>query len=287
LLLIFGCSLSWAALDLTRKLLAPHMSPLQAVFWVAAGQAPVVAVWAANAPGEALTARYALVAGGSVVLNVVANTAFVAALARAPFSLTVPLLSLIPVMTAGFAMPLLGERLTAAQGLGVLAVVAGAVLLGGASAQEGTLAAWWRAARSEPGTALMLLVAVCWALALPLDKMGVQMVGAPRHGVVLCLGVALGTLAIMLGVHRHGALRVKRAAWGVLAAAIAVAAAGLVLQLLAIRVAPVGIVEAVKRAVGNLSALLLGAAMFREGLGWRKAVALLAMIGGVMLILLP
>ena len=107
LLLVFGCSVSWSALDLTRKLLAPHLSPLQAVFWVAAGQAPVVVAWALMAPVGALTPRYALVAGGSVALNLVANTAFVAALARAPFSLTVPLLSLIPVMTAGFAQPLL------------------------------------------------------------------------------------------------------------------------------------------------------------------------------------
>jgi drug/metabolite transporter (DMT)-like permease len=258
------------------------------VFWVAAGQAPALLAWALLAPpGGPLTAAYALVAGGSVALNVVANVAFVAALARAPFSLTVPLLSLIPVLTAGFARPLLGERLTAGQGAGVALVVAGALVLGGASAEGGSLGAWWRAARKEPGTGLMLLVAVCWALALPLDKMGVQMVGAPRHGVALCAGVAAGTLLLMLRARGGQALAVPRRAFPTLAAAIAVAVAGLVLQLLAIRVAPVGVVEAVKRAVGNLSALLLGAAMFREGMGWRKSAALLAMVAGVLLILLP
>jgi drug/metabolite transporter (DMT)-like permease len=286
---VFGCSVAWAALDVLRKLLAPRMSALAVVFWVAAGQAPAMAVWAAIAPGEPLSGRYLLVAGGSVALNVIANTAFVAALARAPFSLTVPLLSLIPVFAAAFALPLLGERLALAQGVGIALVVGGALLLGGGAAAGGSLVAWWRAARREPGTGLMMLVAICWALALPLDKLGLQMVGEARHGLVVVVGVAAATLALMLATpgRPKGELRLARGVLPVLAGAIAVAVLGLGLQLLALAVAPVGVVEAVKRAVGNLSAMLLGALVFREGLGWRKAVALVSMAAGVLLILLP
>jgi multidrug transporter EmrE-like cation transporter len=48
----------------------------------------------------------------------------------------------------------------------------------------------------------------------------------------------------------------------------------------------VGVVEAVKRAIGNVMALLLGGLVFRERVGWRHAGALALLIAGVLLILL-
>lgn len=284
---MLACSLGWAGLDVLRKLLAPLLSPLQVVFWVALGQVPVLAAWAASAGLQRVSRRYVLVAGGSVLLNVVANVAFVKALARSPLSLTVPLLSLIPAMTAAFAVPLLGERPEPHQVAGILLVVAGALLLGGAMAGGLSLVAWWRALVREPGTLLMLTVAICWSLALPFDKMGVAEVGAGQHGLVLVAGVAAATLVLLL---RRGERRELRLGWRVvplLGAAIAVAIFALIAQLLAIQVVYVGVVEAVKRVVGNVGALLVGAALFRESIGWRKTLALAAMAAGVLLILLP
>lgn len=273
-----------------RKLLAPHLSPLSVVFWVALGQTPVLLAWAllddaGGAPGPGW--RYAAVAGGSVALNVVANVAFVKALARSALSVTVPLLSLIPALTAAFAVPLLGERLRPLQVGGILLVVGGALLLGGAMAGGLSLLAWWRALRREPGTPLMLTVAGCWALALPLDKLGVAAVGAPWHGVALVAGVAAATLALLLA---RGGARELALSWRIapaLGGAIAVAIAALAFQLLAIQLVFVGVVESVKRVVGNVGALLAGAAVFAEPLSWRKTAALLAMALGVLLILLP
>jgi hypothetical protein len=160
--------------------------------------------------------------------------------------------------------------------------------VGSAAGALGSLAAWWQALRREPGTPLMLATAVCWSLALPLDKMGVALVGPARHGTWLVGGVVLGTLGLLLAVHGPRAL--GGLSWRlapVLFGAVAVAALALVFQLLVIQVALVGIVEGIKRATGNFVALFAGAALFREGLGWGKAVALAAMAVGVLLILLP
>jgi drug/metabolite transporter (DMT)-like permease len=270
-----------------RKLLAPHLSPLAVVFWVALGQAPVLVVWALSSGAPAVSWRYAAVAGGSVALNVVANVAFVRALAGSPLSLTVPLLSLIPAFTAAFALPLLGERLRLVQVGGILLVVGGALLLGGAMAGGLSVAGWWRALRREPGTPLMLTVAVCWSLALPLDKMGVTEVGAAWHGVALVAGVSAATLGLLLLRGRRHELALSRRVAPALMGAIVVAIVALILQLLAIQEVYVGIVESVKRVTGNVGALLAGAAVFAEPIGWRKTAALLAMAGGVLLILLP
>jgi drug/metabolite transporter (DMT)-like permease len=271
-----------------RKLLAPHLSPLAVVFYLALGQVPVLALWGAATDAGPLTPRYLLVAGGSIVLNIVANGAYVAALLRSPLSVSVPLLSLTPAFVAAFARPLLGEWPRPVQLLGIALVVAGALLLGGAAA-EGGIAAWWRALRREPGARLMLLVAVCWGLTLPLDKLGVEAVGPARHALVLCAGIAAGTLLVMLVRRRAGELAagLRGRTLPLLAVAVAVSAVALILQLLVIRVALVGVVEAVKRAVGNVMALLLGGALFGEAIGWKKVLALLLLVAGVVLILLP
>jgi drug/metabolite transporter (DMT)-like permease len=272
-----------------RKLLAPHLSPLAVVFYLALGQVPVLALWAWTGGSAAgpLSAKYLLVASGSIVLNIVANAAYVAALLRSPLSVSVPLLSLTPAFVATFARPLLGEWPRPLQLAGIALVVLGALLLGGAAAEGGSLAAWWRALRREPGARLMLLVAVTWGLTLPLDKLGVELVGPARHALVLCGGIAAGTLLLLLARRRVGELAIGRRGrlLALLAVSVLVSAVALVLQLLVIRVALVGVVEAVKRAVGNVMALLLGGAFFGESVGWKKVVALLLLVAGVLLIL--
>lgn len=269
------------------------------VFFLALGQVPVLAAWGAGRAVGPFSLRYAGVAGASVALNVIANVAFVSALGRSRLSLAVPLLSLTPALVAVFARPLLGETPRPLQQLGIAVVVFGALLLGGGDAEGGSFAAWWRALRAEPATALMLVVAICWGLTMPLDKLGVAAVGPARHALVLSAGVAAATLVLLLGQGlRRGDLAAVWRAGGTasgtrgglgltLALGVLVSAFALALQLLAIRVALVGVVEAVKRAVGNLMALLLGAIVFHERVSWRHAGALVLLIGGVLLILLP
>src|SRR5262249_30802465 len=153
-------------------------------------------------------------------------------------------------------------------------VVLGALLLGseravGESARGNPLAAWWRSLRSQRGAMMMLVVVVCWALTLPLDKLGVEMVGAARHGVALSGGVAAGTLLLIVLRALRGRAPsaspapASDAAPGpgtvpLLVGSMVIAAIGLVFQLLAIQVVLVGVVEAVKRAIGNLVALAFG-----------------------------
>ena len=134
-LLIVGTAFGWSALDVLRKLLAPHLSPLAVVFYLALGQVPVLALWGAATSSGPLTPRYLLVAGGSIALNIVANGAYVAALLRSPLSVSVPLLSLTPAFVATFARPLLGEWPRPVQLVGIALVVVGALLLGGAAAE--------------------------------------------------------------------------------------------------------------------------------------------------------
>jgi drug/metabolite transporter (DMT)-like permease len=286
LALVLGCAFAWSALDVLRKALAARISPWALVFLITAGQVPVLALWSAVAPLPVFTTGYAAVAGASILLNLVANLAFVAALQRSPLSLTVPLLSLTPAFTAALAIPLLGELPDPRQLAGILMVVVGALYLGAERAAAPGLGGWWQALKREPGTPLMLVVAVAWSLTLPLDKLGVAAVGPAWHALVLSLGVAGGSLVALVALKGHRSLLpLAPRVLPLLAAAMLVGALALALQLVAIRFLLVGVVEAVKRAVGNLMALLLGALLFAEPMSWRKAAALTVMATGVLLIL--
>jgi drug/metabolite transporter (DMT)-like permease len=221
---------------------------------------------------------YLLPAAASVALNIAANLLFFSALRNSQLSVTIPLLSLTPVFTALLAIPLLGEVPTWRQWLGILLVVAGAFVLN--LPQGGSFS---RAAAR--GATLMVLVALFWSLTGPFDKMATAKASGPFHATVLCTGVAIGIAIVLAGQRRLRELGDVRSAGWIFILAVVISIAALGLQLLAMLQVPVGLVETLKRGIGNLSALILGRALFGEMVSLRKLLAVGLMIAGVALIL--
>jgi drug/metabolite transporter (DMT)-like permease len=283
LLLIVGCSLCWSGLDWARKTIATEISPIPFLIALSAGQALVLTPWLLS--GGPLTSQsgYWLPATGSILLNIAGNWLFMRAVAISPFSLTIPYLALTPVFTALLAMPTLREIPAPLQLAGIALTVSGALTLNPVSA-EGRfqlLTTLWR----ERGSAYMVLVALLWSLASPLDKLALQQASPAFHGLVLSAGVPLGFLAILLVQRRLGSLREVARRPGVLALAIAFGTSALYLQLSAMQLVFVGLVEAIKRVVELAMAAVIGRAFFREPITGRKAIALALMAVGVVLIL--
>jgi drug/metabolite transporter (DMT)-like permease len=285
LLLVIGSSLGWSGFDACRKVLADRVRPAPLAFLLAAGAVPLFAVWTAIDGMPAIQAGYLSPAVASVVLNIAANLLFFSALRNSQLSVTIPLLSLTPVFTTLLAIPMLGEVPTLRQWLGILLVVAGAFVLNLPADGSYSPSAMARAWIGERGAGLMVLVALFWSLTGPFDKMATVKASGPFHATFLCTGVAIG-IAIVLAVQRR--LReladVRKAGWiFVLAVLISIAALGL--QLLAMLQVWVGLVETLKRGIGNVSALILGRTLFGEAVTPRKLLAVGLMIAGVALIL--
>ena len=285
LLLAVAASLSWAGVDLLRKLLVREIPPVALVFLLTLGSAPLFALWLAIEGAARPAPGYLAPALGSVLLNVVANLMFVQGMRIAPLSVTVPLLSLTPVFATLLAVPLLGERPSTLDMLGILLVVAGAIWLNalprGAKGGEGV-----EDRRERIGGALLVAVtALLWSLTIPLDKLAVERSGAPLHGLVLTGGVAVGTLVVLVVRGSLGELAAARRVPGVLALALVVSSAALGLQLLALPLMLVGTIETLKRGVGNFMALVSGRVFFGEPVTPGKVVAVLLMAVGVALIL--
>jgi drug/metabolite transporter (DMT)-like permease len=292
LLLVIGSSLGWSGFDACRKVLADRVRPAPLAFLLAAGAVPLFALWTAIDGLPAVQPGYLPPAAASVALNIAANLLFFSALRNSQLSVTIPLLSLTPVFTALLAIPMLGEVPTLRQWLGILLVVAGAFVLNlpadGSFSPAAMARAWFgeRGPFSAPrGAGLMVLVALFWSLTGPFDKMATGKASGPFHATVLCTGVAIGIALVLAGQRRLRELADVRAAGWIFVLAVLISIAALGLQLLAMLKVWVGLVETLKRGIGNLSALILGRTLFGEAVTPRKLLAVGLMIAGVALIL--
>lgn len=285
---VVACALSFAGLDTLRKALTTRMTPLPLLVFMTFGAVPLFAAWWGIVGGGLTDAGYLPPALGSVVLNVGANLLMLHAVRVSPLSLTIPLLSLTPVFSSLVAVPVLGETLTGRQSVGIALVVAGALALhlgsGPAGARRPLPGALLRAFLREPGSVMIVGVALLWSLAMPLDKLALRHAALPFHGLFLNLGVGVGCLLVLAAQGRLADLGSARGNVGVLGATVALSAAALGFQLLAIGLLPVGIVETLKRGIGNLSAILLGRLAFHEPVTTGKLVAAGLMAAGVALV---
>ena len=171
-------------------------------------------------------------------------------------------------------------------------MVAGAFLInvrrsgeGGGRDAPATVGALGRAMLRRPGALLMVLVAACWALAGPLDKMALEAAGAAQHGFVLCAGVAAIVFALLAARGRVGEVREIARAPVVFAVALVLSAFALTLQLLAIHLVWVSLVETLKRGFGNLAALVYGRFLFGEAITGVRVAGVAMITAGVALIL--
>lgn len=292
--LVAALSLSWAALDAIRKSLSGQVAPLPLLVLLDTCLLPIFAAWWIASGGEISDPRgYALYGGASLGLQLVANILFLSALRASPLSLTIPFLGLTPAFaTLGGAL-LGGETPSPAQLLGVSLVVAGALALGsapptspakpeGEQARPRLLAALAR----EPGARMMIGVALCWAATINLDKQALRCASLPVHAFVQLLGITLVVLVYLAARGRLAELKLARGARRQLALAALVFGLAFALQLTAIQSVLVAVVETTKRAVGLLSAVVVGALWFEERVGALTLGGVALLLVGVVLVML-
>ena len=286
LLVTLAASVSWAVFDGLRKALVRHVRSGALVVLLSLGQVPVFTAWLVWSEAYGLDAGYLTPALGSVLLNVVANYLFLESVRRSELSLTIPLLALTPAFTALVAIPIVGEAPALKQWAGIALVVSGAFTL---NARPADLRRPWRLLRSlvrEPGSLLMIVVALLWSLTSALDKVALRFAEVPLHGLVLAAGVAAGTAVVLAAKGSLADLAAARARpWLLLSAVIGVALA-VALQLVAIQLLLVSAVEAVKRTVGITLSQVTGRVFFGEAFSAPKLVGAAVITAGVLTLLL-
>jgi len=264
--------------------LTKDLSATALVTLLTLGQAPAFVVWAAIDGGWFHDAGYLLPGLGCLLINLLANVAFVRALALSPLSLTIPFLSFTPVFASLLAIPLVGELPNAMQSGGIAAVVAGALLLHAGSG-AGLLGLFGAFAR-ERGSVLMVIVAALWSGTAVLDKVALGHASLAAHALVQTAGIGIALLLYLLARGRGAELGKVRESRLAMLGAIAFATLALALQLAAIQATLVAIVETVKRAVGMVMSVVLGRLVFAEPVTTAKVSAIVLMAAGTAAIVL-
>ena len=224
---------------------------------------------------------WAIAIGGS--LNILAFTLYVRALKIADLSLTVPLVTLTPLFWLGTAPLIVQEWPTLADGIGVVLLVVGSYVLNvnAAQANQSWVAPLLAMARN-PGSRLMLCVAFIWSITSNFDKIGV-INSSPLFWVMsLSTTIAAGMVPFVFFRNRQskGAVAHLLAHWKILSVTGAFNAIAITFQMLALTLAPVTQVIAVKRTSAIIS-VLFGHFFFREKGVRSRLIGAAIMVSGV------
>ena len=297
ILLTATSGLGWVAADALRKRLAIRLTALELAAALHFCQLPIVLVGLALGHGvlaegelqEMLSWRldnaYWLVALPSVLCNALANLLFVRALQLSDLSLTIPYLSLTPVLALLSSWLVVGEIPAASGIVGVAVIGLGALVLNPSGA-NGSGFHPLRALREEKGSLAMLGVACLWSVSVAFDKRALAHSSPIAHTAVLAVTGAL--ILNHVRQRRSDAVLLERLrpVGGLLMVTTLVITAALIAQLWSYHYVPVAYVEAIKRSLGMVGAVAVGWWFFNEGSMGRRLAAVGTMAGGVCLILL-
>jgi drug/metabolite transporter (DMT)-like permease len=196
----------------------------------------------------------------SVVLNMVSVTLEVKALSLSPLSLTVPFLAFTPLFMLVTSLVVLGEAPDAKGVIGIVLVAVGAYAINLEKVRGGLLGPI-KAVAKEPGSRIMLLVALMWSVSAVYDKVAV--VSSSPTFYTVFFSAAFGLLYAPALVH---GLRKNPVGWpmGLRLFLIGSICAVMILsQFAAMRLALASYVIAVKRS-GMLLSVVLGRVVFQE-----------------------
>lgn len=213
----------------------------------------------------------------SVVLNMIAMTLEVKALSVSPLSLTVPFLAFTPLFMIATSFLVLGEAPDAKGIAGIVLVAAGAYAINLEKIRGGLLCPLKAIAR-EPGSRMMLLVALLWSVSAAYDKRATLASSAPFYSTFFA--AAAGILyapALVIGLRKRP---IDRAMLPRLFLIGFICAVMVLSQFAAMRLALASYVIAVKRS-GMLLSVILGRFIFHERSLAVRLLGAALMIAGV------
>ena len=230
----------------------------------------------------------AIVIGGS--LNILAFTLYVRALKLADLSLTVPLVTLTPLFLLVTSPLLVQEWPTWADGIGVILLVVGSYVLNmnalniGTGLSQSPFEPLFIMARN-PGSRLMLCVAFIWSITSNFDKIGVVNSSPLLWAVALFGTIAGGMVPFVFFRKGRGGIVLLKDQWRLLGITGAFNAIAITFQMVALTLAPVAQVIAVKRMSALLS-VLFGHFFFGEKGLKERLLGAAIMVSGVVIMAL-
>ena len=284
---VFIAATSWAIIDGLRKRISLAWHPWQLLAALHFFQLPILLGFWQLSPGDGSTVAWSsyLVPGlSSLALNIAANIMFLEAVKRSPLGLTVPYLALTPLVAAIAAL-FFGYGLSLWGWSGILILTLGTIWLHPHDPRHGLMTPILRL-KEEPGSGLMVIVALAWGFTAILDQSAVQHIPPALHALILAVGMfTAGVLGFYQANRKQKDTYPSVLSPWVLGTG-AMMAIAMVAQFEAFMRIDVAVVEAVKRIIGTTSAVILGVIFYGEKEFTRRLIASALMgVGAAILVL--
>ncbi len=274
-LITFLSAVCWSLFDASRKKVGEKLDPIQTLVVIMSYTAIPVLIWGLQTNSLSFNSSYLVWGTFGFLVNFWANYSFINSVKKGDLGEVIPILSLIPAITAVFSFFFLQEVLKQHQVLGIFVIYLGTGVLIGFLPKNWSRSHWW-----------MIQAAIAWSLMGVFDKKCLEHATIQSHFLYQLLGICLIALIASKKLPRflwNVSLFKSYAPWAALGVLSAIGA--IVWQLEAIQVSYLGIFEGVKRGVSMLLSMLLGVFLFREKVSAKKLLALSIITTGLALLL--
>ena len=277
------CTLSaifWALFDLTRKISLNHINANILLILFSLIQVVIFSFWCMR-EYFFLSINPYLVPGISLIfLGIVSALMFLKSIRESDLSLTIPLLSFTPLFSSIFSLFFLNERLDIFQYTGILLIIFGTLILYSERFEISYLLKSITKIKKSLSAKLMIFVSFFWSLTPILDKICLKHSSINIHGLIQ----SSFTLIILLFFSKSNfeifsKLKIKN--YIIILITILVGTIATILQFYAILSNFVPIMESIKRATGQFSAVILGKIFFNEAISKQKIIGVSFITVGV------
>lgn len=273
----------WALFDLTRKITLIHINPKILLILFSSIQILIFFIWCVVESFFFLT-PYFFSGFSLVIIGIISALLFLKSIRDSDLSLTIPLLSFSPLFSSIFSFVILGEKLNNIQYLGVSSIIIGTLVLYSEKFEILYIFKSINNLRNSLSAKLMLIVAFLWSLTPVLDKICLEYSSINIHGLIQSFFTAVVLLFFSKSEWKVFK-KLKNKNYSLIFITIFIGSLATIIQFYAILTNLVPIMESIKRAIGQFSAIFFGKIFFNENITKQKVLGVLIISTGVNLLI--
>ena len=220
-----------------------------------------------------------------VAMGLIAFYSFLKALKSSEISLVIPMLSFTPLFSSIYAYSILEEKMSVANYIGIIVVIVGSLILYSKSLSIRNLFFSPLVLIRNANARLMLLVSLIWSLTPVLDKKCLSYTDIYFHGFLQSAGwIVAFPLILMKSKVSIKKMFEKKTGYLIFSIAL-IGSAVSIIQLFALTINLVPVLESFKRSIGIILAIAFGYFFFKEKVNFKKILSVIVMVVGLNLLL--
>ncbi|TLX48265.1 hypothetical protein C1E24_05560 [Pseudoalteromonas phenolica] len=252
----FLSALCWSLFDIARKELAQHVNPKFLSLAMSVSVLPLFFLLWGFQGFQLPSNSYYFPATISGVLAAIGSVCFMLAISKGKLAIVLSITACTPFISAVFSFFFFDELLSQFEWLGIVLVVLATMLLAGTSINT-----------RDKSSLYALITAIAWGTCIVFDKQALTFGSSSFHGMFLT-SIIIAVLSISLRIDYQWWTLLKNFKWWLIAVMVFFGA--VFLQFAALEYLNPGVVEAIKRGIGIVLAVIIGRVFYQETLSRKQ-----------------